>query len=171
MTYRSKQYRRQNLCPGHPHPHDDTAACVEQTRATQRVGSSTPSPSGERRRLCCSGEVPSNGLELNGMCAAPGPWSSSVFPVESQDSMSVPSVVFGAGGGAQVGVEAAAGEVCSEATSGWTRRGVPWLAGWIGSVLPVDYQDSMSAPIVKVDAVGKAQPSNDCFDWAMIGLE
>ena len=34
--------------------------------------------------------------------------------------MSVPNVAFGAGGGAQAGVEAAAGEVCSEATSGWT---------------------------------------------------
>ncbi|XP_037483994.1 uncharacterized protein LOC119362831 isoform X2 [Triticum dicoccoides] len=102
--------------------------------------------------------MPTNGLKLNGMCAAPGPWSSSVFPVESQDSMSVPNVVFGAGGSAQAGVEAAAGEVCSEATSGWRRRGVAGLAGWIGSVLPVDSQDSMSAPIVEMDAVGKAQP-------------
>lgn len=54
------------------------------------------------------------------MCAAPWPWNSYVFPVASRDFMSVPNVAFGAGGGAQAGVEAAAGEVCSEATSGWT---------------------------------------------------
>lgn len=39
-----------------------------------------------------------------------------------------------------------------------SHRSVAGLAGCIGSVLPVDSQDSMSAPIVKVDAVGKAQP-------------
>uniref|UniRef100_A0A453S3W9 Uncharacterized protein n=1 Tax=Aegilops tauschii subsp. strangulata TaxID=200361 RepID=A0A453S3W9_AEGTS len=27
--------------------------------------------SGERRRLCCSGEVPNNGLELNGYVCSP----------------------------------------------------------------------------------------------------
>ncbi|XP_037460240.1 uncharacterized protein LOC119331168 [Triticum dicoccoides] len=63
-----------------------------------------------------------NGVEINGISAASGARSTSVLPLESQDSMSIPNDVFAAAGCARPHVDAVVGEVCSEATSGWTRR-------------------------------------------------
>ncbi|KAM3371531.1 hypothetical protein ACQJBY_018766 [Aegilops geniculata] len=63
-----------------------------------------------------------NGVEINGISAASGARSTSVFPLESRDSMSVPNDVFVATGCARPPVDAMVGKVCSEATSGWTRR-------------------------------------------------
>ena len=55
-------------------------------------------------------------------CAPPAAWNSCAYPVESQDSMSVPTMAFGTGGDAQLVRDAARAEVCSEATSGWACR-------------------------------------------------
>ena len=51
-----------------------------------------------------------NGVELDGVCAPPAPWNNCAYPVESQDSMSVPTMAFGTGGDAQLVGDAARAE-------------------------------------------------------------
>uniref|UniRef100_A0A453FY39 Uncharacterized protein n=1 Tax=Aegilops tauschii subsp. strangulata TaxID=200361 RepID=A0A453FY39_AEGTS len=72
------------------------------------------------RRLW-TGEMSTDGLELDGYMSPAG-WNGSLHPVESQDSMSATEVEIDKGGKAQQDGDAARYEVCSEATSGWTRR-------------------------------------------------
>lgn len=48
-------------------------------------------------------------------------WTAPVLPLESQDSMSVVNVEGVAAGKPRAVGEAATDDVCSEATSGWTR--------------------------------------------------
>ncbi|XP_073360554.1 uncharacterized protein [Aegilops tauschii subsp. strangulata] len=64
-----------------------------------------------------------DGLEVNGSGGANiTGWKSVVFPVESQDSMSAPALELEKDEEAAVVGDGQRYEVCSEATSGWTRR-------------------------------------------------
>ncbi|XP_045083931.2 uncharacterized protein [Aegilops tauschii subsp. strangulata] len=64
-----------------------------------------------------------DGLEVNGNCGANiAGWEEDVFPVESQDSMSAPAVELEKNKEAGLVRDVQRFKVCSEATSGWTRR-------------------------------------------------
>uniref|UniRef100_A0A453FY94 Uncharacterized protein n=1 Tax=Aegilops tauschii subsp. strangulata TaxID=200361 RepID=A0A453FY94_AEGTS len=82
-----------------------------------------------RRPLCSSTYAHQGGDSGPARCpptasssTAPAGWNGSLHPVESQDSMSATEVEIDKGGKAQQDGDAARYEVCSEATSGWTRR-------------------------------------------------
>ena len=49
-------------------------------------------------------------------------WKSAAFPVESQDSMSAPALELDKDEEAAMVGDGKRYEVCSQATSGWTRR-------------------------------------------------
>ncbi|XP_020170001.3 uncharacterized protein [Aegilops tauschii subsp. strangulata] len=78
---------------------------------------------GALRRRFPTGEISTDELEVNGSGGANiTGWKSDVFPVESQDSMSAPSLELEKDEEAAVVGDGQRYEVCSEATSGWTRR-------------------------------------------------
>ena len=78
---------------------------------------------GGLRRRFPTGEMSTDGLEVNGGGGGNiAGWTSAAAPVESQDSMSAAALELEKDEEAGVVEGGQRFEVCSEATSGWTRR-------------------------------------------------